>query len=126
MDGKQLDKAIRETFNLKPGDPITTRQVNYMLQMLRPTNYLLAHHKIKGNPVTYNIPNHDETKALMHRPWQVDILNDMSQEACIIKSRQLGLSEVGVSQLIYFADTHSYDKVNCLYTFPKHRWGFLE
>ena len=29
------------------------------------------------------------------------------------------VSEVGVSQLIYFADTHSYDKVNCLYTFPK-------
>ena len=91
MDGKQLDKAIRDTFNLSPGDPITTRQVNYMLQMLKPTNYLLAHHKIKGNPVTYSIPNHDETKALMHRPWQVDIINDMSQEVAIEKSRQLGL-----------------------------------
>lgn len=92
MDGKQLDQAIRDTFKLKSGDPITTRQVNYMLQMLRPTNYLLAHHKIKGQPVTYSIPNHDETKALMHRPWQVGILNDLSREVCIIKSRQLGLT----------------------------------
>ena len=91
MDGKQLDKTIRDTFNLSPGDPITTRQVNYVMQMLDPVNYLLAHHKIKGNPVTYSIPNHDETKALLHRPWQQTILRDMSQDVTIEKSRQLGL-----------------------------------
>ena len=92
MDGKQLDKTIRDTFNLSPGDPITTRQVNYVMQMLDPVNYLLAHHKIKVNPVTYSIPNHDETKALLHRPWQQAILRDMSQDVTIEKSRQLGLT----------------------------------
>lgn len=54
MDGKQLDKTIRDTFN---------------------------------------IPNHDETKALIHRPWQVAILNAMPQEVAIEKSRQLGLKD---------------------------------
>lgn len=28
---------------------------------------------------------------------------------------------MGVSQLIYFADTHSFDKINCLYAFPTYR-----
>lgn len=91
MNGKELENLIREVFKLSEDAPITTRQVNYVLQMLKPTNYLLAHHKIKGNPITYNIPNHDETKALMHRPWQIDIINDTSQEVTIEKARQLGL-----------------------------------
>lgn len=36
----------------------------------------------------------------------------------VIKSRQLGLSEMGVGKLIHFVDTHSYDHANALYTFP--------
>lgn len=91
MNGKQLDTLIRNTFQLSKDAPITVAQANHVIQMLKPTNYLLAHHKIRGKPVTYTVPNYDTTKALMHRPQQIDILNDLSHEVTIMKGRQLGL-----------------------------------
>lgn len=117
MNGKELEHITRETFDLTDTEDITTKQINYVLQMAKPTNYLLAHHTIGGKPVTYNVPNHNEAKALQHRPWQLDPLNDMSKDMVVTKGRQMGFSEVGISQLIYFADTHSFDRVNCLYAF---------
>lgn len=119
MNGQQLVKYIRDMFDLTPNDTITTDQFNYVLNMLKPSNYIVAHHKIKGNPITFNIPDHDTTKALGHRPWQLGILNDLSQNVVIQKSRQLGLSELGIEQMIYWLDTHSYDQVTGLYTFPR-------
>ena len=47
------------------------------------------------------------------------IINDPHHNLAIIKSRQLGLSELGVGKLLHFVDTHSYDAVKALYTFPK-------
>lgn len=121
MDGKQLVNVARQMFNLKPTDPITVDQLNYVLGMSKPSNYIAAHHKIKGNPITFNVPDHDISHALGHRPWQVGILNDMSQSVIIQKSRQLGMSELGIEQMIYWLDTHSYDHVTGLYTFPTYR-----
>ena len=47
------------------------------------------------------------------------IINDPHHNLAIIKSRQLGLSELGVGKLLHFVDTRSYDAVKALYTFPK-------
>ena len=78
------------------GDGFTTvEQIQYVIPMLRPTNYLLEHHTVKGHPVTYSIPNygnHDFQKYFGHRPWQRAVLNDQAQSKVIIKSRQLGLT----------------------------------
>ncbi|AAV35935.1 orf115 [Lactobacillus phage LP65] len=87
--------------------------------MLQPTSYLLQHHRVKGHPLTYTVANKDTTRAFSHRPWQIDVVNDQYREKTIIKSRQLGFSEVGVSEMLWFCDTHSYDSVNVLYTFPE-------
>lgn len=91
MDGKQVVKLARQMFNLAPNDKVTVDQLNYILGMSKPSNYIIQHHKIKGNPITFNVPDYDTSHALGHRPWQIGILNDLSQSVVIQKSRQLGL-----------------------------------
>lgn len=68
MDGKQLVKVARSMFNLTPSDPITMDQLNYVLGMSKPSNYIVQHHNIKGSPITFNVPDHDFSRALGHRP----------------------------------------------------------
>ena len=92
MDGKQLDSMIRDTFNLGSNDPITPKQLNYVMGLMVPSNYLLQNHTIDGKPVTYNVPNRNEDMARGHRPWQVSILNDLSKDVIVIKGRQMGLN----------------------------------
>lgn len=121
MDGLQLSNMIRDQYQLSDQDPITTKQLNYVLGMLKPTNYLLQHHTINGNPLTFRVPNKDMTRALNHRDWQIDMVNDMSKDVVFIKGRQMGMSELGIEQAIWFADIHSYDKVNVLYAFPTYK-----
>lgn len=125
MDGKQLVSMARDMFKLGPNDKISTDQLNYILGMSRPSNYLLQHHTINGKPLTFSVPDHDTTKALMHRPWQIGIVNAVNdQDICVIKSRQLGLSEVGIEMMLYWLDMHSYERGSGLYAFPKCTWGF--
>jgi len=45
-------------------------------------------------------------------------LNSEHPNFVVQKSRQLGLSELGVIKLLHFADTHSYDAVKALFAFP--------
>lgn len=121
LNGTQLVKATRKMFKLSPDDRVTMDQLNYVLMMSKPSNYIVANHTIRGKPITFNIPDHNINRALAHRPFQVGILNDTYQDVIIIKSRQLGLSELGIEQLIWWLDTHSFDRVNALYTFPTNR-----
>lgn len=124
MDGKQLDGFIRETFNLSKDEKITPEQLNYGLSMIDPVRYALSYHTIKGNPLTFEIPNYDESKAIAHRPWQKEILRASAsdeRDVVVIKSRQLGLSELGVMSCINWLDTHSAQGVRGLYTFPTYR-----
>ena len=51
----------------------------------------------------------------------MEILNDLSQSVVIQKSRQLGLSELGIEQMIYWLDMHSYARATGLYTFPTYK-----
>ena len=45
--------------------------------------------------------------------------NDTHPNKAVIKSRQLGLSEMSVMEMVHFADMYSFKNVKCLYTFPK-------
>lgn len=116
IDGKRVAEIAKRTFGT---DKITREQLDYILTMLNPSSYILKYHKVKGHPITFHIGGHDSTRAQAHRPWQVGIINDQHEDKIVIKSRQLGLSEVGVAEMIHFADTHSYAGVKCLYTFPR-------
>lgn len=93
MDGTQLVKMARSMFNLGPKDKVTVDQLNYIIGMSKPSNYLVQHHTINGKPLTFNIPDHDTTKALAHRPFQKAIVDDVNYpDICVIKARQVGLA----------------------------------
>jgi len=116
ITGKQIAQTAKQMFGT---DQITQEQLAYVIDMLRPSSYLLRNHTIRNHPMTFVIQDRDTEKALAHRPWQIQILNDSHKDIAIIKSRQLGLSELGIGKLLHFVDTHSYDAVKALYTFPK-------
>jgi len=119
MDGKQLANYVKSLYG---GKEITPERLDYAISMLDPINYILKHHKVKGHPVTFDIPNYDASRSIGHRNWQIEPLQSLVdpnvQEVNIMKGRQLGFSEVGVMALIYFADVFSFDNVSILYTFP--------
>lgn len=118
IDGKRLAHIAKQTFGRTD---LTKEELTYVLTMLNPSSYLLKHHTVKNHPITFHVSNQDSTRAQAHRPWQVDIINDKHPDKAVIKSRQLGLSEMGVGEMIWFADTHSYAGIKALYTFPTNR-----
>lgn len=115
IDGKQLFAMCKDMFGT---DRPTAEQLGYVMDMLKPSSYLLRNHTIKGNPMTFYVSDRNKAKALAHRPWQVGIINDSHRNLAVIKSRQLGISEIGVGKLLHFVDTHNYDRVKALYAFP--------
>jgi hypothetical protein len=118
IDGKLIQNVAKQTFGRTK---ITKEELNYILTMLNPSSYMLKHHKVKNHPITFHVSGRDSTRAQAHRPWQTQIINDTHPNKATIKSRQLGLSELGVGEMLHFADTHSYAGVKCLYTFPTNR-----
>ena len=92
--------------------------VEYMQRSI-PELYLLKHYTIRGNPITFSVKNRNEAKQRGHRPWQTEIINDHHPDKIVRKSRQLGLSEMGVAENIWFADFHENTK--SMYTFPRNR-----
>lgn len=118
LDGKLIENVAIQTFGTSK---ITRDQLNYILTQINPSSYLLKHHKVKGRPITFHVSNYDYTKAVSHRPWQVGIINDQHKNKAIIKSRQLGLSEIGVAEMLHFADIYSHKNVKCMYTFPTNK-----
>ena len=116
VTGKELAKIAEETFGRKR---ITAKELAYVSDMMTPSSYLLRNHRVRNHPITFFVSGHNSEKAVAHRPWQTQIINDTHKQKAIIKSRQLGLSEMGVGSMLHFADTRSYAAVKCLYTFPK-------
>ena len=99
MTGEVLDKNIRNLFNLTPQQQITPTMLNYAMTLIDPVSYVLHHLKIQGNPITFDVPNYDQNRAVAHRPWQNKILRASASEVrglCVIRSRHLSLSDVGV------------------------------
>lgn len=118
-----LAEYIKSLYNLPADtDGFTPQQVSYALSVLSPINYALSYHTVKGHPITFTIPDYNYSKASGHRPWQMEMLRAITdinnKEVNIIKSRQLGLSELAVMGLLYLADVYSYDALKLLYAFP--------
>lgn len=78
-----------------------------------PHLYCLKHRFIKGKPLTF----YSKTDPRKHRPWQIAILNDQHPNKVVRKSRQLGLSEMAISEFVWFLDTNQGTKA--MYTFPR-------
>lgn len=111
LDGTLLMRYAESTFGTKK---VTKDQLAYLIKMLTPSSYILENHRVKNHPITFHISGHNMQKAQSHRPWQVGIINDQSRDKAVIKSRQLGLSEMGVAEMLHFADVFSHAGVKCL------------
>jgi hypothetical protein len=78
-----------------------------------PALWALKHRYIKGKPMTF----YSNKNPIKHRPWQIDIINDQHPDKVVRKSRQLGLSEMAITEFMWFADTHP--NIKMMYTFPR-------
>ena len=118
IDGAVVANVAKQTFGRTD---LTKEELVYVLTLMNCSSYLLKHHKVKNHPITFHVSGRDVVRAQAHRPWQVAIINDTHPNKAVIKSRQLGLSEIGIGEMLHFADLHSYAGVKCLYTFPTNR-----
>ncbi|ANM46000.1 terminase large subunit [Bacillus phage Belinda] len=118
ITGELIQRIAKQTFGRTD---LTKEELTYILTMVNCSSYLLKNHSVKSHPITFHVSGKDAARKQAHRPWQVDIINDTHPDKAVIKSRQLGLSEVGVGEMMHFADIHSYAGVKCLYTFPTNR-----
>ena len=75
--------------------------------------WCLLHRKIRNKPITF-MHNTDMRK---HRPWQYEMLRDEHPNKAYEKGRQLGMSELGVTEGVQFVDVHPNTKI--MYTFPR-------
>lgn len=80
-----------------------------------PSLWALKYKTIKGKPTTFV----SKTSPYKHRPWQRDILDDTHTNLIVQKSRQLGFSEVGLTQVLHFLI--NYDTVKAMYIFPRNQ-----
>lgn len=77
-----------------------------------PSLWALRYKYIKGKPTTFV----SKTNPFKNRPWQRQILDDLHPNKVVEKSRQLGISEVNVTECLHFLIYHPKTKV--MYTFP--------
>lgn len=79
-----------------------------------PSLWALKYKTIKGKPLTFV----STKNPFKHRPWQQAILDDSHPNKVVEKSRQLGLSELNVTEVLQFLATHPQTKI--MYTFPTY------
>lgn len=75
--------------------------------------WCLRYRLIRGKPITFQ--HHTEPRK--HRPWQEEMLRDSHTNKCYEKARQLGMSELGITEFIHFVDSNL--NVKAMYTFPR-------
>lgn len=80
-----------------------------------PSIWALKYKTIKGKPTTYV----STKNPYKHRPWQRAILDDPHPNKVIEKSRQLGLSETGMTEVLHFLINHETTKA--MYIFPRNQ-----
>lgn len=80
-----------------------------------PSLWALKYKTIKGKPTTFT----SGKNPFKHRPWQQAILDDTHPNKVIEKSRQLGLSEVGMTETLHFLIVH--DTIKAMYIFPRNQ-----
>lgn len=79
-----------------------------------PSLWALKYKPLKNRPLTFK----STKNPYKNRPWQRQILDDNHPNKVIEKSRQLGLSELSVTEVIQFLDVHPQTKI--MYTFPTY------
>lgn len=77
-----------------------------------PSIWCTRHRLIHGLPMRF----FSKKDLFCHRPWLIAPLDDLSKDVVVMKSRQLGFTEIMLSKAIWFA---SLIGVTIVYTMPK-------
>lgn len=86
---------------------------NYSRFMDSPAFWNKCHRALRGIP--YNFFDRTGLFPTKHRPFLIQPLIDPAQIKCAKKSRQAGITENSVSEVLFLLDT---EKMNIVYTFP--------
>ena len=65
MNGKQLASMAK---NMYGTTDITPEQLSYLLDMTKPSTYLLRNHTIRSHPITFIVSGRNTDKKQAHRP----------------------------------------------------------
>ena len=111
---ESLNDLLEEVKDFEPNsDKFSLIEDAYIRRF--PTLWALKYKTIKGKPTTYT----SSTNPYKHRPWQQAILDDSHPNKVVEKSRQLGLSEVGMTEVLHFLIMHESTKA--MYIFPRNQ-----
>ena len=115
QDSEQSNSNFDQLLNEVQQLELSSSDQRYMIEdaFIRrfPSLWALKYKTIKGKPTTYV----STKNPFKHRPWQQAILDDVHPNKVIEKSRQLGLSEVGMTEVLHFLATH--DNTKAMYIF---------
>jgi hypothetical protein len=81
----------------------------------KPSVFAQLYRTLKGHKFRYI----SKTDPHFHRPFFIQIIDDMSQDKVIKKARQIGASESHVNEVLWFLCNHQF--VNAIYTFPRDK-----
>lgn len=120
FDGDYIVSLLKQTFG--DSEYYTPEQFAYILDYLYPENYTLNHHRLSGGRITTRVPRKNlNFHAAQDRRWQEQILSDMHPNVVVIKSRQLGITEMGIAKTLHWVDTFAHRRANAGYFFPTYR-----
>lgn len=92
----------------------TTAEILAYEQKRRPSVWAQVNTRLKGEPFRFSTP--DGKQLQLQREFLKQPLDDQHPHKTTQKARQLGLSENGVRESLWFADMHDFTKQ--VYTFP--------
>lgn len=112
-------------------DDLSVRSMLDTLRLVRPSTWSMYNRSIKGAPYTFDVHGlidklpKDASKRdrlqlyLRHRPFLVQPLNDMHPHKVYKKARQVGVSELSLTEVLYFLEANPTTK--WVYTFPREK-----
>jgi len=133
-------KRIEELFANLPKSG--TREALEQLSKLDPVIWTMYNRRLKGSPMVFDVARHITEDAFAkwakdraatprelarhkismmqkHRPWQIEPLRDEHPQKVYKKGRQIGITELSLTEAICFLDQH--DNTNLIYTFPRDK-----
>jgi hypothetical protein len=121
---------------------IGVREALEQISRLDPVIWTMYHRRLKGMGMTFDVARHltqtaldkwakdhnatqreykwhHETMQQRHRPWQVEPLRDEHPHKVYKKGRQIGITELSLTEAICFLDQN--ENTNLIYCFPRDK-----
>ena len=113
---QDMEQAIQDAMNFEISPSASKLDIIEQAFMYKYASiWALMYKKIKNAKTTFV----SKTNPFKHRPWQQGILDDTHPNKVVEKSRQLGMSEVGMTEILHFLITRNNTKA--MYIFPRNQ-----